>query len=163
MSGVPGFVFLVFESVSDPRFAGWASFRAAVDAGHVVSGPPLPAVEASPGGTGIWRLVAPNNRELGRSWSAYATFDEARGHVKQLQRDIGSLAVTGVRGPTSSQYGWVASLGERRVITSGRWFGASSTSLQSAATMLAAFCSAEIAAEPVLAAMPARAVSRSRG
>jgi hypothetical protein len=156
-------VFLVFESASDPRFAGWASFRDAIDAGHVVSGPPLPARETRPGGTGIWRLVAPNNRELGRSWSAYPTFDEAHEHVVRLQRDISVLTVTGVRGPTSSQYGWVASLGERRVITSGRWFGASSTSLQSAATTLAAFCSAEIAAEPVLAAMPARAISRSRG
>jgi hypothetical protein len=149
---LPSFIFLVFESVNDQRFVGWEAFRDSIDEGTVVTGPPNSSVRRPPrasGGVGIWRLVAPNNRELGRSWSSYPTFDDAREHVLQLQHDIGEVVVSGVRGSTSSQYSWVASLGSARVITAGRWYGASSTSLQAAATTLAAFASAEVVDKPV--------------
>lgn len=151
MSALPGFVFSAFDSVSDRQFAGWAAFRESIHVATRLDGSePRPSARPaaeSRGPLGIWRLLASNNRELGRSGNAYSSFDAARDHVLRLQEVVDDLVIIGVRGAASSQYGWIATLGDAAVITSGRWFGASSTSLHSAATTLAAFESATVSDE----------------
>jgi len=173
VSALPGFVFSAFDSVSDKQFAGWAAFRESIQAATRLDGggaPPSAAVaetgrasaaaeppvraaartRAAParpepsGPLGIWRLLASNNRELGRSGRAYPSFESARDDVLRLQRLVDELVVVGVRGAVSSQFGWIATLDDVPVITSGRWFGASSTSLHSAATTLAVFETAHV-------------------
>ena len=152
MSALPGFVFSAFDSASDKQFMGWASFRESIQAARRLDGAELVARRApsrpeQTGPLGIWRLLASNNRELGRSGSAYSTFEAARDDVLRLQRVVDELVIVGVRGTVSSQFGWIATLDDVPVITSGRWFGASSTSLHSAATTLAVFETAYVAEE----------------
>jgi len=139
-------MFSAFPSTKDGRFVGWAAFRDALAAGRRVSDrsdvPPVSVqsnqhVEFTR--MGIWRLLASNNRELARSWAAYPSFESAHAHVERLQRDVGSLEITGVKGESPSQYGWLATSNGVPVITAGRWFGASSTALHSAVTSLVAF------------------------
>ena len=168
MSTVPSLVFLAFPSKNDQRFRGWASFRESIGSGRPVGDqapvtvPRLPAdhglVELS--SVGIWRLLASNNRELARSWVAYPSFEAARDDVIRLQAAVDELVVSVVRGETASQYGWLATLRGEPVISSGRWFGASSTSLHSALTTLADFALAAVSPAPVRAAdRRARALS----
>jgi len=151
VSALPGFVFSAFDSVRDKQFVGWAAFRESIQAAKRLDGVALPVRQPSrpepTGPLGIWRLLASNNRELGRSGRAYPSFESARDDVLRLQRIVDELVVVGVRGAVSSQFGWVATLDDVPVITSGRWFGASSTSLHSAATTLAVFETAYVADE----------------
>lgn len=156
MSALPIFVFASFASASDQRFLGWTSFRDSIDAAYQSeqlqgearlplrnqrSGPvPLPSI-------GIWRLLAPNNRELCRSSAAYPSFRVARDHVQELQRRIAGLEIVPVRGTSSSQYGWLATLDRDIVITAGRWFGAPSTAVHSAVTTLELFATATVSQE----------------
>jgi hypothetical protein len=139
----PSLVFSVFESVQDPRYDGWVRFRDAISTGIPFtdrSTPPAPIVSCPIGlaRPAIWRLLASNHREIGRSWSAYSTFDAARGHVLELQQRVAELDVVVIRDARAGRYGWIASLRGKPVITAGRWFGASSASSDSAAVALAA-------------------------
>jgi hypothetical protein len=150
VSALPGFVFSAFDSVAERQFVGWAAFRDSIQAAKRLDGAEAPPARAfsrpeSSGPLGIWRLLASNNRELGRSGRAYPSFESARDDVLRLQRVVDELVIVGVRGAVSSQFGWVATLDDVPVITSGRWFGASSTSLHSAATTLAVFETASVA------------------
>ncbi|GAB3607395.1 hypothetical protein GCM10027413_28040 [Conyzicola nivalis] len=156
MAALPSLVFLAFTSTRDQKYRGWASFRDSVGAGRPlgetvpVAAPRRPAdhgfVELS--SVGIWRLLASNNRELARSWVAYPSYAAARDDVSRLQAAVDSLVVTVVRGESASQYGWLATLDGEPVISSGRWFGASSTSMHSALTTLADFALATISEAP---------------
>ena len=158
MSAVPSLVFLAFPSKNDQRFRGWASFRESIGSGRPV-GDAAPIASARPAdygivelaSVGIWRLLASNNRELARSWLAYPSFDAARDDVVRLQGSVDRLVVSVVRGDSASQYGWLATLDGEPVISSGRWFGASSTSLHSALTTLADFALASVSPTPVRA------------
>ena len=156
MSALPYVLFLSFPSTSDRRFAGWAAFRQSIGAGRPLDEerfPPAARRPSDPGvvqlaSVGIWRLIASNNRELARSWVAYADFEAARAHVAHLQSNVEALEVTIVRGDSASQYGWLASLHGVPVIMSGRWFGAASSTLQSALTSLAELGRASVADAP---------------
>lgn len=168
MSAVPSLVFLAFTSKNDQRFRGWASFRDSIGSGKPVGDAAPVAAARRPAdhgvvelsSVGIWRLLASNNRELARSWIAYPTFEAARDDVMRLQRSVDDLVVSVVRGETASQYGWLATLDGEPVISSGRWFGASSTSLHSALTTLADFALAAVSPAPVRATdRKARALS----
>ena len=147
MSGVPSFAFVTFGSASDRRLAGWTAFRDSILTATAIGDVPPVLVSAStnvPPPVGIWRLLASNNRELARSWVAYPSCDAARADVTRLQSAVSSLAVTVVRGRSASHYGWFATLDGVPVISSGRWFGALSTSAHSAATTLADFAHATV-------------------
>jgi hypothetical protein len=156
VSALPYVIFLAFASTSDRRFAGWAAFRQAIGAGRPLDEarfPPGARRPSDPGvaqlsSVGIWRLIASNNRELARSWVAYADFDAARAHVGHLQSNVDALEISVVRGDSASQYGWLASLHGVPVLMSGRWFGASSSSLQSAIATLADLGRATLAETP---------------
>ena len=150
MSGVPSFAFLTFGSANDRRFAGWEAFRDSIRTGRPVGDDPpvdVPTWAAPPPPLGIWRLIAANNRELARSWSVYPHEQAARNDVARLQRSVRSLVVTLIRGESASHYGWLATLHGEPVVSSGRWFGAASTSLHSAETTLADFASATATSE----------------
>jgi hypothetical protein len=165
MSAAPSLVYLAFAVRDDRRFRGWSAFRDALDAGIPV-GATVPVVArrvsdrssasvrgAAPGvvelsDVGIWRLLASNNRELARGWTAHTSFDEARDDVARLQSSVAALEVAVVRGETASQNGWVATLDGVPVISCGRWFGAASTSMHSARTALAEFAVADFPAAP---------------
>lgn len=160
MSAVPNVTFVAFGSSTDRRFAGWAAFRASIGLGRPLDESAFPPAARRPtdagvalsASVGIWRLIASNNRELARSWTAYPSVDDAREHVTRLQQHADSLVVSIVRGDSASRYGWLASLDGEPVISSGRWFGASSTSLHSAATSIADLVRASIAEAPAVAA-----------
>ena len=168
MSALPSLVFLAFPSTRDQKFRGWASFRDSIGQAKPVGGAVLAAAARRPAehgivelsSVGIWRLLASNNRELARSWNAYPSFEAARDDVARLHRVVGSLEVSVVRGESASQYGWLATLDGEPVISSGRWFGASSTSLQSAVTTLADFALAVVSeSRPRTTERKARALS----
>jgi hypothetical protein len=156
VAALPSLVFLAFSSTGDQKYRGWASFRDSVANGRPI-GEAMPVVAARRAGdrgfvdlstVGIWRLLASNNRELARSWVAYPSYAAARDDVARLQAAVESLVVTVVRGESASQYGWLATLDDEPVISSGRWFGASSTSMHSALTTLADFALATISEAP---------------
>ena len=163
MPGVPNCVFLSLGSTKDRRFAGWAAFRNAIGAARIVGETPVPAhspvdAQAGQSAVGVWRLLASNNRELARSWRAYPSFESASAEVARLQERVDALQIAVVRGESASHYGWFAMLDGEPVISSGRWFGASSTSQHSAETAIAELALATITE----AAAPAVAQSKSR-
>jgi len=163
--GVPNCVFLSLGSTKDSRFAGWAAFRNAIGAARIVGETPAVPPVTSPvdaqavsAPVGVWRLLASNNRELARSWRAYPSFEAARAEVERLQQRADALQIAVVRGESASHYGWFALLDGEPVISSGRWFGASSTSQHSAETALAELALATITEAPATVA----AQSKSR-
>ena len=150
MSPSPSIVFSAFESAADPRLHGWVAFResvqnvgtpvraVAVRDGHRAG----PLLTGAPRHSGIWRLLASNRRELGRSSSVYATFSSARAHVLELKGQCDSMVATVVTGPKAGTHGWVISVGDVVVMTAGRWYGGASTSREASAGTIEAFHSA---------------------
>lgn len=165
----PVIVFSAFRSLFDPRLQGWAKFREHLqDSARVAevvsqgisegiseahrarqdrSGASLSGPTGVPAQSGIWRLLAANNREIGRSSSLYSSFARARAHVLQLQARVGDLTVTSVNGPTAGTHGWYIALDGVAVMTSGRWYGAAASSLEAAAGTIEAFRHAVVAAD----------------
>lgn len=156
-------VFTTFDSTRDRRLLGWSEFRQALFTARQIGNearallPPAPHPDC-PGAT-VWRLLAPNNRELGRSWAVYASRDEAVRHIDLLRVQAKGLAVIGLRGSHSSQYGWIAATSGRAVLTTGRWFGAPSTGYQSASAALAALPGAVLVRPGVHSLVRERVVS----
>ncbi|WP_167726490.1 hypothetical protein [Cryobacterium sp. TMT3-29-2] len=106
-----------------------------------------PALTGLPGHSGIWRLLASNSRELGRSSSVYGTFSTARAHVLELKGQCDSMVTTVVTGPRAGTHGWVISVGGVVVMTAGRWYGAASASREASAGTIEAFHTAIVAAD----------------
>jgi acetyl-CoA carboxylase carboxyltransferase component len=96
---------------------------------------------------GIWRLLASNSRELGRSSSVYSSFVSARAHVLELRDQCDSMVVTVVTGPSAGTHGWVITVSDIVVMTAGRWYGAASASREASAGTIEAFRSAFVAAD----------------
>lgn len=95
--------------------------------------------------SGIWRVLAPNSRELARSSSVYGSFAGARAHVLELKDLVDDMVAFPVTGPTAGTHGWIVRLGETIVMTSGRWYGGTSSSRDAAAGAIHAFRSAVVA------------------
>lgn len=156
-------VFVSFGSPRDPLLESWRRFRDAVaprtgepvpgsprlsrdgdqgsraSAVRVTGSPPQPA-EAS----GVWRLLATNNRELCRAGFVYPTFASARAHVLALRDRVDDLEVTPVAGPLQGSRGWYLTLDGTVVATCGRWYGASAAGGEAAAAALEALGEAVI-------------------
>ncbi|MEC5150687.1 hypothetical protein [Cryobacterium sp. GrIS_2_6] len=167
MSPRPSVVFSAFRSNADPRLQGWVAFRESVQSGarggdvarvsglartgelartgttdRVAEGRDRSrglATVADSGHSGIWRLLASNSRELGRSSSVYGSFAGARAHVLELKDQCDAMVATVVTGPSGGTHGWVVTIGERIVMTAGRWYGAASASREAAAGTIEAF------------------------
>ncbi len=168
MSATPRIVFSTFSSTFDPMFLAWARFLRSVE----VSGRPIagilkaqaessivpvtgdqlsrrPDAQVSVAGStgtgsacGVWRILASNNRELGRSARAYTSHASAIAHVLALRSAVGELQLTTVNGNRTGMHGWYLSHGRRPVITCGRWYGAAASGATAAAAALEALSEA---------------------
>ncbi|CAN5164988.1 hypothetical protein BH09ACT6_BH09ACT6_24970 [soil metagenome] len=173
MSANPCIVFSAFRSNSEPMIRAWAAFRQQVQIGEQGSAQngaqptrtQLTLSESTPahasdaaaapsGQSGIWRLLASNNREVARSSFLYTSFVSARGHVLQLQETIGDMTVTVVNGPTAGTHGWFARIDGSAVMTCARWYGASASSLEAAVATLEALRVATVTDDPRRTATP---------
>lgn len=159
MSTSPCIVFFAFRSTADPRLQGWATFRQNVQpAGPVAAvvtdaqGRPRRRAGGAPGlaagHSGIWRLLASNSRELGRSSSVYSSFAGARAHVLDLKNVVDDMEATTVTGPTSGTHGWVITVQGVVVMTTGRWYGAESSSREASVGTIQAFRNALVTDDP---------------
>jgi len=159
MTSRPTVLFASFRSEDDPLRRSWTDFRDQLGALAAPIGrlrqektlikrrsgnATIPAE-----GSGIWRLLAPNNRELARSSYIYSSFTLARDHVVRLHGDASELAVSVVRGPVPGSYGWFLSLNTTPVMMGPRWYERSNTCRSAAQGALLAFQSARIAEAPL--------------
>ena len=161
MSESSRIVFSSFRSGGDPMLDSWNRFRVAV-APRTAGEAPKPGRTALANGaaerSGIWRLLASNNRELCRSAHVYPSFSAARSHVSALRERVDELTVTPVAGAKPGSRGWYMSLDGVIVITCGRWYGASASSAEAAAATLETLVSAVLTDE----ARPISSVSAGR-
>ncbi|WP_232498970.1 hypothetical protein [Agromyces humatus] len=163
-AGAPARVrFAVFDSDTDPMLQAWARFREPFvgrpqgtrptrapvaplgNAGSIVAVARSTARSGAQRWPGIWRLLASNNRELGRSSLFYDSFDAACAHVRRLQAQCAELEITVVAGPHNASRGWVVWHEGVTVMTCGRWYNSTSTGAASALGALAALPHAIIA------------------
>ena len=157
MSPTPRVVFWSFASASDPMRESWNRFRDSV----VTTATAPKTVFTDP--AGIWRLLAVNNRELGRSAHLYPTAAAARAHVLRLRERLDDLEITPVSGPKPGSRGWYMTLDNRIVLTCGRWYGAAASSSEAAAACrdalaIASFDAPDGAGASVVASNPAAPV-----
>lgn len=172
MPTLPTILFSAFQSGADPQRQSWARFReqlstrspstATARASGLHGRPPAPAPVATSGHdeSGIWRLLAPNNRELGRSSFLYGTFSAAREHVLQLRGSDG-LVVTTVPGPLAEVFGWFVSFRGTPVMTCTRWYGSAAASMEAGRAALAAFGLAVVGDAPLRATSSGRRTTRA--
>ncbi|MEA9986490.1 MULTISPECIES: hypothetical protein [Subtercola] len=162
MTANPSIFFSQFASRNDPVLLGWSTFRehvrqgaraSAARAGRTLqpSGEPrLAPVARSPRATaltpdarsGIWRLLASNNREVARSLFLYESLSSARAHVLQLRQQTDEMTVMPITGPGAGQHGWYVTIDNVSVMSCGRWYGAAALSRESAAYSVHALASA---------------------
>lgn len=126
----------------------WARFRGTLAVGPTRHLPPVRPARPSDPVSGLWRLLATNNRELGRSFLLYRRVESARAHVMQLQSDPEALTVEHVPGPTSGSRGWVILASGSPVMTCSRWYGSLSTGAVAAAGALLALRTAVVTDAP---------------
>jgi len=140
-------VFDTFRSAYDPMLNSWLVFRAQILPEAVAVPPDVSPVSgdererARAGRFGVWRILATNNRELGRGSGLFATPSEALATVEGLQREALDLTASVVRGVTPMTHGWVLRRDGEAVMTSSRWYESASeaaTAARAARKVLAA-------------------------
>lgn len=138
-------VFSSFTSAADPMPRAWSRFR---DQLTGADNPFGRLVDPQSGPVCVWRLLASNNRELGRSAALYRTFDDALADVSQARLVRRTFEVRSVHGPNAGTHGWFAQEPDGQpLMTCGRWYGAHAASLDAAQHSLDAFHSASVLAE----------------
>ena len=172
----PRVAFMEFRSDDDPMLTAWVRFRSPL-AETASDGPvaemhrPAPRPAAAPGTrvvaaaaptSGFWRLLASNNRELGRSYLLYRSFDHARAHVQELQSDAAALTIAYVSGAQPGSRGWVITHAGAPVLTCSRWYDSISTRSAAASGALAALPLAVLAAAPDRSGPSGRLMRRAR-
>lgn len=158
-AGRPRITFTMFRSSDDPALQSWLRFRAPLsggasaddalrrgDTGRMGEAEAAKGQRGGSGAPGFWRLLASNNRELGRSFLLYRSFDHARSHVQLVQS--GALEVVYVTGPHSGARGWVVTHEGAPVITCSRWYDSVSARASAASGALAALPLAHVADVP---------------
>lgn len=75
-----------------------------------------------PGRSGIWRLLARNNRELARSVRLFISADAATAHVRALQAASDHLDLRVIQGESHGDCLWVAMLDGHPVLMSARTY-----------------------------------------
>ena len=155
--GGPRITFTVFRSMEDPMLRSWVRFRSPMvgssvpDELHALGrgeDPPRRGRQTEAAEPGFWRLLASNNREVGRSYLLYRSFDHARAHVQQVQAQPDALAVAFVSGPHNGARGWVVTFQGTPVMTCARWYDSTSARASAAAGALAALPTAHVADVP---------------
>ncbi|MFE7846299.1 hypothetical protein ACFUTX_14015 [Microbacterium sp. NPDC057407] len=136
--------FTEFAAADDPMLVAWARFRG------LLAGParePSRTHTAAPPvhpESVLWRLLATNNRELGRSYVLYRRYSTARAHVEQLQADSDALSIELIHGPHNGSRGWVIVADDVPVVTCSRWYSSISAGALAAAGALHAFRTAVV-------------------
>ena len=163
--GGPRVTFTMFASDEDPMLRAWLRFRdplvgsrdpdARPSVRHVAADLHRPKGDGGRGGgrvgsreVGFWRMLASNNRELGRSYLLYRSFEQARAHVHALQGQSDALDVTYVSGPVTGSRGWVLTAAGEPVMTCSRWYESTSARAAAAVGALAAFPRAVVSDAP---------------
>jgi hypothetical protein len=82
-----------------------------------------------------WRLIAANNREIGRGAQLFTSCDQARAAVHRLQQEY-AFELQTFHGPRAGTHGWSAAVGGRLVITCARWYETETISREAAGTAL---------------------------
>lgn len=149
-------LFASFRAPNDPLRGAWAQFRAQVHRPPVLAQPPAEVQ------VGIWRLLAPNNRELARSAAAYTTFAAARAHVLEIQCSTAELHPVIVM-DAEHGYGWCAESDGVVVMTCARWQPTAAMAISAATTAGLALASAEVAGRPLRMTRSGRRTPRSLG
>jgi hypothetical protein len=173
MPTLPTILFSAFQSGADPQRQSWARFREQVNTrSHAAStatsssvvnrarAQAAPVASTGQDESGIWRLLAPNNRELGRSSFLYGTFAAAHGHVLQLREAEGLVAAT-VSGPLAQSFGWFITLKSMPIMTCTRWYPNAAASTDAARAALAAFSVAVVGDAPLRATSSGRRTTRA--
>lgn len=172
MPTLPTVLFSSFQSGADPQRQAWARFREQVNTRSLnaatalspqLAGRPVPSPLVATAGqdeSGIWRLLAPNNRELARSSFLYSSFTSARNHVLQLKGSE-ALSATTVRGPHPESYGWFVALKGVPIMTCTRWFGTAAASADAGRAALAALATAVVGSAPLRATSSGRRTTRA--
>ncbi|MDR7182995.1 hypothetical protein J2X85_000018 [Microbacterium trichothecenolyticum] len=172
--GRPRVTFTMFASDDDPVLHAWLRFRSLLvsSASHDVhqSARRGPAGESSrvdprtdSGELGFWRLLASNNREIGRSFLLYRSFDKARAHVQALQGTPEALAGVYVAGPVHGSRGWVVTSDDAPIMTCSRWYESTSARAAAAAGALAALPAAQMSDLPDRSGPSGRFLRREAG
>jgi hypothetical protein len=95
-------------------------------------------------GTLSWRLLATNNRDLGRAPGAYPDAEACRVAIRELQADVGRAQPITVRsGP--STWGWRLMIGDRVVVVASRSYQRRIQAEQAASVVLGLIPTAELA------------------
>ncbi|WP_167040798.1 hypothetical protein [Salinibacterium sp. ZJ454] len=139
--------FTEFLVPDDPMRLAWARFRS------TLAGPPRVLHKTSPTQTPnpqstLWRLLATNNRELGRSFLLYHSFEAARAHIQQVQARPDSLKIEHMPALNNGLRGWIIMAADAPVMTCSRWYSSLSTGAEAASRALEALRTAELADSP---------------
>lgn len=144
-------VFDTFRSAYDPMLNSWLVFRAQILQEVLTVPADVAAADtdererARAGRFGVWRILATNNRELGRGSGLFPTPSEALATVEVLQREAMSLVASVVRGSTPMTHGWVLRRDGEAVMTSSRWYESASEAAAAARAARAVLATAAIA------------------
>lgn len=136
-----------FRSPRDPMLRAWLTFRSQIVADVELRMPVPAGTETSAAGQGlygVWRLLATNNRELGRCASLYGSPVEALRDAEATQAAAAELTVTVVRGTRPMTHGWVLRHGAEPVVTGSRWYESASEAKAAAAAARRALLTATI-------------------
>jgi len=139
-------VFSSFTSAADPMPRAWSRFRDGLTA---PSDRPLDRLaDPQNGPVCVWRLLASNNRELGRSAVIYHSFDDARDAVLGARLARHDIEIRSVHGPNAGTHGWFAhEVDGPPLMTCGRWYGAHAASVDAAQHSVDAFFNATVLGE----------------
>lgn len=128
-----------FRSAADPMLAAWLYFREQMLVDYEIPAAPEivrePAAPRRPTGVfGVWRLLAPNNREIGRCAALLPTPLAARDAAVEVSSDADALIAFPVRGRQALSHGWVLRAGEQPIVMSPRWYESASEAASAART-----------------------------
>jgi hypothetical protein len=99
--------------------------------------------DADPG-TLSWRLLATNNRDLGRAPAGYPDVAACRVAIRELQATVGKAEPITVRSGPSS-WGWRLMIGDRVVVVASRLYQRRIQAEQAAGVVLELIPTAELA------------------
>jgi len=120
----------------------WLAFRARVlptETAPVLLAPRRVEAATRTGMFGVWRLLATNNRELGRGSALHPAPDEAWADAEEMSARAEQLSPTTVRGDLSTRHAWALRLNGEPVLISSRWYespGEAATAARSAREQL---------------------------
>ncbi|TDT95719.1 hypothetical protein EDD99_7554 [Streptomyces sp. 846.5] len=92
----------------------------------------------------VWRLLGPNNRELGRGAAAFGTAESCLDAVLRLRADVHRAVVAALRTQPGAMWAWRLSVDELPVAASGRAYRRQRECQYNLAQFLEAVPSAEL-------------------